>query len=128
VALALASLALCCRARDAKAPLLERAQAYWELKQSKRWEEVYDAYLDPELKNGLPREGFLKKRLLAFDILSFAITEAREEGDEGTVVVTNEVDLPVRGAGGSVRIVKKTVTTTDSWARRDGMWYVRLSE
>lgn len=117
-----------CSERASGATLEERGRKYWGLKQAKQWEELYDHYLDPVLKDTLSRDAFLKKRLLAFDILSYAITEARENGDQGTVKVKGEANIPARGIRGAVRIMKTEITVEDQWVRRDGVWYVRLAE
>lgn len=129
IAIAASALGSGCSWRESNATLEQRVRRYWELKQSKRWEEVYDGFLDPMLKAKLSREAFLKKRLLAFDVLTFEISETREDGEETTVTVTSEVNIPIlSGPGGAVQVTRKTVTTKDGWVRRDGTWYVRLSE
>ena len=117
-----------CKHRGANATLAERANEYWRLKQAKRWEEVYDGYLDPTLKGTLSKDAFLKKRLLAFDILSYTITEATENGDEGIVRAKADANIPLRMAGGKIQITRKEIAGQDAWARRDGVWYVRLTE
>src|SRR5690606_33539273 len=61
--------------------LAARARQYLELKQRHAWAEVYDDILDPELKNQLERQRFLKKREKAFDILGFEIVSAEQEGE-----------------------------------------------
>lgn len=109
-------------------PLPERVAKYWELKQSKRWEEVYDGYLDPELKGKISKAAFLRKRLLAFDILGFTVGEPKESGDEATLEVVNDVNIPMRGPGGKVQMTHETVTTEERWVRRDGTWFIRLPE
>lgn len=108
--------------------LTERAGKYWQLKQQKRWEEVYDGFLDPALKSALIKDTFLKKRLLAFDILNFTITDATENGDAGTVRVTLDANVPLRGIGGKVQIQREQMKLDESWVKRDGTWYVHLSE
>ena len=60
VAAAVIGLQLMGCQRAANATLTERASKYWQLKQQKRWEEVYDGYLDPALKGALPKDAFLK--------------------------------------------------------------------
>lgn len=117
-----------CSQRGASATLEARASKYWELKQAKRWEEVYDGYLDPALKGALSRDAFLKKRGLAFDTLSYRIVEAREDGEEGTVRVTTEANIPIRGVKGAVQLVRKVVTVEDRWVKREGVWYLQLRE
>lgn len=107
--------------------LEDRATEYLELKRTKRWEEVYDRYLDPEIKGSLSREAFLKKRLLAFNVLSYSIKELREDGNEGTVSVSGEANIPVRGVRGAVRMIQKEIAVEDRWVKRDGVWYVRLA-
>jgi hypothetical protein len=124
----LAAVLAGCSKPGSTAMLAERANKYWELKQTKRWEEVYDGYLDPALKGTLSKEIFLKKRLLAFDILNYTISEARESGDRGTVRVEAEANFPVRQMGGAVQLIQKKTTVEDDWVKRDGVWYVRLSE
>ncbi|MBI3769311.1 MAG: hypothetical protein HY271_12595 [Deltaproteobacteria bacterium] len=114
--------------RGSNATLGERAGKYWQLKQEKRWEEVYDGYLDPALKGGLSKDAFLKKRLLAFDIVTFTITDSSENGDQGTVHVKIDANLPLLGIGGKVQMHRKELTTEDAWVRHDGTWYIRLSE
>ena len=108
--------------------LQERVGKYWELKQAKRWEEVYDGFLDPAAKKGLTREAFLKRRLLAFDILSYQISDVQEDGDKATVEIGNEVNFPLRSPTGEMQLIKKQVTTNDTWVRRDGTWYIDLKE
>jgi hypothetical protein len=110
------------------ATLADRAKKYWELKQQKRWEEVYDGYLDPAAKSALARDSFLKKRLLAFDILDFNITDVAENGNEGTVHVTSHANIPLRGIGGKTQLRKQEMTGEEAWVRHDGAWYIRLSE
>ena len=117
-----------CSERGSGATLEQRAGKYWELKQTKRWEEVYDSYLDPALKSALSRDAFLKKRLLAFNILKYTITEAREDGDQGTVRVSGEANIPARGVRGAVRMMQTEITVEDKWIRRGGVWYVQLAE
>ncbi|MCC6847257.1 MAG: hypothetical protein IT294_02060 [Deltaproteobacteria bacterium] len=118
-----------CQKADPAAPLKERAAAYWGLKQSKAWPEVYDKYVDPEAKKSLSREAFLKRRFLAFDILSYEISDVKQEGeDKGAVAVTNEVNFPLKTPEGELTFIKKRVTTTDQWVRRDGVWYVVMTE
>lgn len=124
----LASLLTGCSKPGSTATLAERAEKYWELKQTKRWEEVYDGYLDPALKGTLSKEAFLKKRLLAFDILTYTIGEVQESGDRGTVRVEIEANLPIRQIDGAIRLVQKRTPVEDEWARREGVWYVRLSK
>jgi hypothetical protein len=114
--------------RTANATLTERVDGYWQLKQQKRWEEVYDGYLDPALKDTLPRDAFLKKRLLAFDVVSFTITDAKEDGDQATVHVKIDANLPLRGIGGKVQMRRQEMTSEETWVRHEGIWYVRLSE
>jgi hypothetical protein len=110
------------------ATLRERASQYWQLKQQKRWEEVYNEFLDPALKDALPREAFLKKRLLSFDILTFGITDSTENGDEGTVTVKAKISLLLRGGKGTTQPRLQEVTSRDSWVKRDGTWYILISE
>ena len=114
--------------RAANATLTERASQYWQLKQQKRWEEVYDGYLDPALKGTLPKDAFLKKRLLAFDVVSFTVADATENGDQGTVHVKIDANLPLRGIGGKVQMRRQEMTSEESWVKRDGVWYIHLSE
>jgi len=108
------------------ATLGERVDRYWELKQAKRWEEVYDSYLDPAAKERVSKEAFLAKRKLAYDILSYTVTEAREDGDQAVVVVTNESNIPAPAGRQKLRMLRQTVKTEDKWVRRDGAWYVDL--
>ena len=126
VLVAIGLLAAC--TRGSNETLSERADKYWQLKQQKRWEEVYDGYLDPALKSALTKDAFLKKRLLAFDILNFKVSDARENGENGTVHVTLEANLPLRGIGGKVQLQREQMTSDDSWVKRDGTWYIHLSE
>jgi hypothetical protein len=116
-----------CRQGSGAATLGERVERYWELKQAKRWEEVYDGYLDPMLKSALGKDDFIEKRKLAFDILSYSVAEIREDGDEVTVRVANEANIPIPAGQGKMRMVRQTVTTEDQWVRRDGTWYVALA-
>ena len=116
----------CQRAKTAT--LTERASTYWQLKQQKRWEEVYDAYLDPAVKETLSKDAFLKKRLLAFDVVNFTITDEKEDGDHATVHVKMDANLPLRGIGGKVQMRRQEMTSDESWVRRDGTWYIHLSE
>lgn len=113
---------------ESKATLSDRVAKYWALKQSKGWDEVYDQYLDPKAKETVKKESFLGRRRLAFDILSFRTTEAKEEGDTAKVAVENEVNFPVKSPAGDMQLIKKQVTTTDTWVRRDGTWYIQLEE
>jgi hypothetical protein len=117
-----------CQKADPAAALKDRVTTYWGLKQSKGWEEVYDKYLDPAAKTALTKEAFLKRRWLAFDILSYEISEVKEEGDKATVTVANEVNFPLKAPDGELKFIKKAVTTKDTWVRRDGVWYVELTE
>jgi hypothetical protein len=117
-----------CKHSGSSATLAERADEYWRLKQAKRWEEVYDGYLDPALKGTLSKEAFLKKRLLAFDLLSYTITEAMENGEEGIVRAKADANIPLRMPGGKVQITRKEIPVEDPWVRHDGVWYVRLTE
>lgn len=117
-----------CQKTDPAATLKDRVAAYWGLKQSKRWEEVYDQYVDPAKKEALKKEAFLKRRWLAFDILKYEISGIQEEGDKATVSVDNEVNFPLKAPDGELKFIKKAVTTKDTWVRRDGVWYVELTE
>ncbi len=126
VVLVAIGFAACTRGSNEK--LAERAEKYWQLKQQKRWEEVYDGYLDPALKGGITKDAFLKKRLLAFDIVNFKVSEAIENGDTGTVKVSMEADLPLRGIGGKVQMRRQEMTSDESWVKRDHTWYIHLSE
>jgi hypothetical protein len=114
--------------RAANATLTERASKYWQLKQQKRWEEVYDGYLDPARKRALTKNAFLKKRLLAFDVVNFTVADAKEDGDQGTVHVKIDANLPLRGIGGKVQMRRQEMTSEESWVKRDGTWYIQLSE
>lgn len=117
-----------CQKPDPVAALKDRVSKYWGLKQSKGWAEVYDGYLDPEAKKSVTREAFLKRRWLAFDILSYQISDVQEEGDKATVAVDNEVNFPLKTPQGELTFIKKQVNTKDPWVRRDGQWYVILTE
>lgn len=117
-----------CQKADPVAALKERASTYWGLKQSKGWAEVYDQYLDPEAKKTVTKDAFLKRRWLAFDILSYQISNVQEEGDEATVAVDNEVNFPLKTPQGDLQFIKKQVTTKDQWVLREGRWYVVLTE
>lgn len=117
-----------CQKADPQAALKERVATYWNLKQAKTWPEVYDKFLDPEAKNGVAKEAFLKRRWLAFDILSYEISEVHEDGDKAKVAVNNEVNFPLKTPQGELTFIKKQVTTQDDWVRRDGTWYVVLTE
>jgi hypothetical protein len=117
-----------CQRADSAASLKERAQAYWGLKQSKSWAEIYDQYLDPAAKARLSKEAFLKRRFLAFDILSYEITDVQEEGDKAAVEVSNEVNFPLKTPDGELKLIKKQVNTKDTWVRHEGHWYVQLTE
>jgi hypothetical protein len=101
---------------------------YWELKQAKRWDEVYDGFLDPQSRAKIPRDAFLEKRKLAYDILSFSMDEAGQDGDRVVVTVTNEANIPVPAGHGEVQMVRRKLTTADTWVRVDGVWYVHLDE
>ena len=128
VVMALVVSAPGCQRTDAKSSLRERADRYWGLKQSKAWQKVYDEYLDPDVKPRLSKEAFLKRRWLAFDILSYEIKEVTEEGDTATVVVANEANIPIKAPDGELKFFMKAVTTKDRWVRREGGWYVDLKE
>jgi hypothetical protein len=111
------------------ATLAERAKHYWELKQQKRWEEAYDGYLDPTIKTSLTKDAFLKKRQLAFDILNFTIAGTTENGNAATVHVQAEANIPLRLPGQEkVEIRKDTIESEEPWVRRDGTWYVHITE
>lgn len=132
VVLAVAVLAIYsngCQKADSATALKDRAGKYWELKQSKGWEEIYDQYLDPTVRLRLTKEAFLKRRRLAFDVLSYEISEVQEkENDTATVGVNNEINFPLKTPTGELMLIKKSITTTDQWVRREGTWYVALSE
>jgi hypothetical protein len=113
---------------ESKAPLDARVAKYWALKQSKGWEEVYEQYVDPQAKETLKKDAFLGKRRPSFDVLSFRVTEAKEEGDTAKVAVENEVNFPIKSPAGEMQLIKKQVTTTETWVRRDGAWYIQLDE
>lgn len=117
-----------CQKSDPVASLKDRVSTYWGLKQSKGWPEVYDKYIDPEAKKTVAREAFLKRRFLSFDILSYEISDVQEQGDKATVAVDNEVNFPLKTPQGELTFIKKQVTTKDQWVRRDGVWYVVLTE
>jgi len=128
VVLLLAVFLGCQQKLESKATLSERVEKYWALKQSKGWGEVYDGYLDPQAKEALKKEPFLNKRKLSYDILGFRVAEAKEDGDTAKVAVENEVNFPIRAPTGEMKLIKKQVTTTETWVRRDGGWYVQLGE
>jgi hypothetical protein len=112
-----------------KGTLADRAKGYWELKQQKRWEEAYDAYLDPSVRTSFPKDAFLKKRALAFDILSFTVTDLTQDGDQATVHVKADANIPLRVPGQEkVQIRKDTIEAEEPWVRRDGVWYVHITE
>lgn len=130
----LGGFVVACSPGEATQTLSERVDRYWELKQAKRWDEVYDLFLDPQDKEKLTREAFLRRRVLAFDILSYTIpeigedgSELGEDGEEATVSVTNDAHIPVPAGQEKLRMVRRTVVTTDTWVRREGVWYVSLS-
>ena len=123
----LGGFAVACSPGEATQTLSERVDRYWELKQAKRWDEVYDLFLDPQAKQKLTREAFLRRRVLAFDILGYEISDLGEDGEEATVSVTNDAHIPVPAGREQRRMVRRTVVTTDTWVRRDGVWYVSLS-
>ena len=70
----------------------------------------------------------MKRRWLAFDILSYQISDVKEEGDKATVAVDNEVNFPLKTPQGELTFIKKQVNTKDQWVRRDGQWYVIQTE
>ena len=112
-----------------KDTLADRAKGYWELRQQKRWEEAYDGYLDPAVKASLTKDAFLKERALAFDILSFTVTDLTQNGDQATVHVKVDANIPLRLPGQEkVQIRKDTIDSEESWVRRDGVWYVHVTE
>ena len=74
-----------CQKSDPVSSLKDRASTYWGLKQSKGWAEVYDKFLDPQAKTSLSKDAFLKRRWLAFDILSYEIAKVQETGDKAQV-------------------------------------------
>lgn len=117
-----------CHKADPQAVLKDRVSSYWGLKQAKTWPEVYDKYLDPDAKKTVTKEAFLKRRWLAFDILSYEIGEIQVQGDKAKVAVTNEVNFPLKTPQGELTFIKKQVTTNDDWVQRDGTWYVVLTE
>lgn len=117
-----------CQKADSAPALKDRVAKYWELKQSKKWEEVYDQFLDPSARSGLTKEAFLKRRWLAFDTLSYEISEVQETNDTATVAVSSEANIPLKTPVGDMRFIKSRVTTKDQWVRRDGAWYVELRE
>ena len=117
-----------CQRADPVRDLKDRVTKYWQLKQSKSWPEVYDQFLDPTIKERLTKDAFLKRRFLAFDIFSFEVGDIKEEGDQATVTVANEVNFPLKTPTGEMQFIKKQVTTNDTWVRRDGAWYVELKE
>ncbi len=123
----LGGFAVSCSPGESTQTLSERVDRYWELKQAKRWDEVYDSFLDPKTKEDLTREAFLRRRVLAFDILSYTVSEVGEDGEEATVSVTNDAHIPVPAGNEELRMVRRTVVTTDTWVRRDGVWYVSLT-
>jgi hypothetical protein len=126
--LALAAGGAGCQKSDPASAIKDRVAAYWGLKQAKTWPEVYDKYVDPEAKKALTKEAFLKRRFLAFDILSYEISDIHENGDKATVSVDNEANIPLKTPEGELKFFKKKVTTKDEWVRRDGTWYVVLTE
>jgi len=127
VALVVAQITAC--HHGSKDTLTDRAKGYWELKQQKRWEEAYDGYLDPAIKASLTKDAFLKKRQLALDILAFTVTDLTQNGDQATVHVKVDANIPLRLPGQEkVQIRKDTIDSEESWVRRDGVWYVHVSE
>lgn len=128
VVLVLAVLVGCQQKAESKASLSDRVAQYWALKQAKSWDAVYEQYLDPQAKEALKKEPFLARRRMSFDVLSFRVTEAKEEGDTAKVAVENEVNFPLKAPTGEMQLVKKQVTTTETWVRRDGSWFIKLDE
>ncbi len=121
-------VAVGCQRPDPVKDLKDRVTKYWQLKQAKSWPEVYDRFVDPNVKGQLSKEAFLKRRFLAFDIFGFEVGDIKEEGDKATVAVANEVNFPLKTPTGEMQFIKKQVTTNDTWVRRDGAWYVELKE
>jgi hypothetical protein len=117
-----------CQRANPGGDLKGRVTKYWQLKQSKAWPQVYDEYLDPNAKGQLTKDAFVKRRFLAFDILSFEVGEVEQDGDKATVEVTNEANIPLKSPNGEMQFIKKQVTTKDTWVRRDGTWFVELKE
>jgi hypothetical protein len=117
-----------CQRAETRATFTERVAKYWELKQSKAWEEIYDGFVDPASKEAVPKEVFLKKRALAFDILTYEVGQLPEEADKVVVSVENEVNFPLRSPDGEMRLIKKRVTTTETWVHREGAWFVQVDK
>jgi hypothetical protein len=126
--MAVAGVSAGCQKADPVAGLKDRVSTYWGLKQGKAWEQVYDQYLDPDHRKIVSKEAFLKRRFLAFDILSYELSDVKEDGDKATVVVSNEANIPLKTPTGELTFIKKQVNTKDEWVRHDGKWYVVLTE
>lgn len=103
-----------------------RARQYLELKQRHAWAEIYDEVLDPESRNKLEKQRFLRKREKAFDILGFEVVSAEQNGPEGRVRVQMEAMIPVLKPGGETTLIRKQVQDPQEWVFRDGRWYIRL--
>ncbi len=128
--LGVAATATGCQAaqeNDAAGDLQARAQQYLELKQKRDWAAIYDGFLDPELRKTLPKEAFLKRRSMAFDVLSYTLVSTKEEGETGKVVVKLDAMIPVLNPRGGTTVLRKEVSEPQKWVVRDGRWYIQLT-
>jgi hypothetical protein len=39
-----------------------------------------------------------------------------------------DANLPLRGIGGKVQMRRQEMTSEESWVKRDGVWFIHLSE
>ena len=108
-------------------PVGERAREYLALKQQHEWGAIYDQILDPEMKTKLAREDFLRKRELAFDVLSFDIVKTQENEDRAKVIAEVQAMIPILQPGGGTQLVRKQMQDPQEWVNRDGTWYIELS-
>lgn len=106
--------------------LTDRAKQYLELKQKHEWARIYDDLLDPQARPGLPKDAFLKRREVPFDVLSFELVSADSQGTEGKVVAKLEAVIPVLNPRGGTQTIQKKVDDVQRWVQRDGQWFIDL--
>ncbi len=122
----LATMAQSCQGGGSDGDLRGRVQEYLELRQKQDWPAIYERFLDPEVREKVGREAFLKVRKGGLDILGFSVLDLRTEEDKGTVRVRLDAQIAALNPQGGKTMLRKDLDDPQEWVRRDGRWYIRL--
>ena len=129
IAIALACAAVvasACQRTTPEEDLNGRVRQYLELKQKQDWQGIYDGLLDPEVKETVKAEDFLKVRTGGLEILGFSVVETKVEDGQGKVRANLDTMVTVLSPRGGTTMIRKDLVDSQDWVLRDGRWYVRL--